>query len=201
MPSPAASPLALALTLAVAGPATASKHGKSGKPKVALLTTSQSALTDGGKLKVKVKSKRTLKTKLSVALKQGGEKTGIAKPKKLKLKKGKPLTARFAIKDKAEPLLRSCLGTHIHASITYKSKQGKSGSATRKAKKITVTDRAWRKRDPARSATAATRSASRSTPPIAAIRSRLRASSACSPIRTTSTPARTRPLRPGCGST
>ena len=73
--------LALALTLAVAGPATASKHGKSGKPKVALLTTSQSALTARGKLKVKLKSKRTLKTKLRVALKQGGDKTAIAKPK------------------------------------------------------------------------------------------------------------------------
>ena len=38
------------------------------RPKVTLLTTSQSALTDGGKLEVKVKSKRTLKAKLSVAL-------------------------------------------------------------------------------------------------------------------------------------
>ena len=139
---------ALVLMLAIAGPAAAAKHSKSGKPKVAVLTTSQSALTDRGKLKVKIKSKRTLKTKLRVALKQGGDKTAIAKPKKLKVKKGKPVTAGFAISAKAEPLVRSCLGTHLHASITYKSKQGKSGSATRKAKKITVTDRAWRKRDP-----------------------------------------------------
>ena len=125
--------LALVLTLAVAGPATASKHGKSGKPKVALLTTSQSALTDGGKLKVKVKSKRALKLKLSVSLKQGGEKTGIAKPKKLKLKKGKPLTARFAIKDKAEPLLRSCLGTTLkRPPITRRSSGRRAPSPTRR---------------------------------------------------------------------
>ena len=81
-------------------------------------------MTDGGKLEVKVKSKRTLKTKLSVTLKQGGEKTGIAKPKKLKLKKGKPLTARFAVKDKAEPLLRSCLETTLKAAADYKVKHG-----------------------------------------------------------------------------
>jgi hypothetical protein len=133
--------IALVLTLAVAGPATASKHGKSGKPKVTLLTTSQSALTDGGKLEVKVKSKRKLKTKLSVALEQGGEKTAIAKPKTLKLKKGKPLTAHFAIKDKAEPLLRSCLETRLKATADYKAKHGK---------RMTVTDKAKMKRDPAR---------------------------------------------------
>ncbi len=142
---------ALVLSLAIAAPAAAGKAGKSGKPKVSLFTTEQSQLTSKGKVQVGIssKSKQALKVKVDLSVKQGGDKSRIAETEKVKAGRGNTVLANLAINAKGQSLVRSCLGTTLRVAATYKAKQGTAGSAKRRAKTITIKEKAKMKRDPA----------------------------------------------------
>jgi hypothetical protein len=141
---------AIVLMLAVAGPASAGKAGKSGKAKVSLRTTEQSELTATGKAQVSVKSrsKKALKVKVDLSVKQGGEVVKAADTTKLEAGNGRKGVASLPINTKGQPLLRSCLDTTLKLTATYKAKHGKTGSTKRKAKTITINDKAKMKPDP-----------------------------------------------------
>ncbi len=142
---------AVVLMLAAAGPASAGKAGKTGKAKVSLRTTEQSELTEAGRAQVSVKSKsrKALKVKVDLAVKQGGEVVKAADTTKVKAGKGRKGVAGLPVNTKGQPLLRSCLDTTLKVTATYRARQGKSGSAKRSAKSITINDKAKMKPDPA----------------------------------------------------
>ncbi len=133
---------ALALLLAVAAPAEAGKGGKPSKPKLALKTTGQAELSATGKVAVgaSYSGRKPKRLKLSLAVLQGGEKTNVAKNRKLKVRKGRAARAKLAINRAGRPLVRSCLGTKLRLTARYSSRGGSA--------KVVVTKRV--QRDPAR---------------------------------------------------
>src|SRR6478735_2045387 len=89
---------ALALAAVVAMPIAAGAKGGKAKPTLKV-KASQAELVSKGKLKVQVKSKKTIKLQIGSKIDQDGQKTKFTASGKLKVKKGKkakitlPLTA------------------------------------------------------------------------------------------------------------
>jgi len=140
----------LALALVLAADADAGKGTKAGKPTLKIETTDQADLTADGEAVVSVKAKaKVKKPKLALAVVQAGETTKLGKPKKPKLRPGKAIDTTFELGAKGTPLARSCLGTKLAATLTYKAKKGGKGGGKHKGKPVTVSKRATVTRDPA----------------------------------------------------
>ena len=129
-----------ALLLAAATSAQAGHAGRSGKAKLSLKTTDQADLTGSGQVAVAASysGKRAKKLKLSLAVIQGGTKTNIAANRKLRVRRGRTATTRFAINRAGAPLVRSCLGTKLKVTARY----GIGGSTKKTVEKASM------KRDP-----------------------------------------------------
>ena len=110
----------LALTLA-AGAEAGGKQGKAGKAKVALRTTSQSALTGTGEVDATASwsGRKAKKLKLSLAVIQAGEKTNVAANRRVSVRRGGTAKATFEINSKGEPLVRSCLDTKLRLTARF----------------------------------------------------------------------------------
>ena len=118
--------------------------GKTGKAKMRIETTSQRELMRTGEVEVGIKSKAKLKRgKVSVSLEVGGKRAEAKSDGKVR-----PGTTTIDLPSKADGLAQSCMTTKIKATLLYRAKAGKTGSAKRQAKTITVTDTVKVKRDP-----------------------------------------------------
>ena len=70
-----------------------------------------------------MKSKRRAKVRVGVQIQQGGEKSKLTGTKKLKLKPRKTKKLKLAIRDQAKPLVESCLGSKLIATVQVKGKR------------------------------------------------------------------------------
>jgi hypothetical protein len=115
-------------------------HAKGGAKPTLKVKASQASLVSKGKLKVTVKSQKSLRVRIGARIQQGGKKTKLTPSGGLRVRKGKTAKITLPLTKDGRRLVQSCLSSKVIVTAT----------TTGKGKHRKYTKKATMKRDPKR---------------------------------------------------